>query len=158
LVDEVVMPMESLADTNLILGGDVSLDHVFSHPIQLVVEQVVTPMQSSVDPTLLLESDQSYEVVEPTQSSTDPTLISGSDTSFDHVLNISNLIPSKQGGILLSLSTLPPVEQLRGGGGVNQLLLCLNNYASFKIFTRHSMMITIMQGNKQWHIQHQSHI
>jgi hypothetical protein len=43
-------------------------------------------------------------------------------------------------------------------GGVNQLLPCLNNYASFKIFTRHSMMITIMQGNKQWHIQHQSHI
>ena len=28
----------------------------------------------------------------------------------------------------------------------------------FKIFTRHSMMITIIQGNKQWHIQHQSHI
>ena len=40
----------------------------------------------------------------------------------------------------------------------NQLLPCLNNYASFKIFTRHSMMITIMQGNKQWHIQHQSNI
>jgi hypothetical protein len=48
------------------------------------------------------------------------------------------------------------VGQLRGG--VNQLLPCLNNYASFKIFIRHSMMITIMQGNKQWHIQHQSHI
>jgi hypothetical protein len=48
------------------------------------------------------------------------------------------------------------VGQLRGG--VNQLLPCLNNYASFKIFTRHSMMITIMQGNEQWHIQHQSHI
>jgi hypothetical protein len=48
------------------------------------------------------------------------------------------------------------IGQLRGG--VNQLLSCLNNYASFKIFTRHSMMITIMQGNKQRHIQHQSHI
>jgi hypothetical protein len=48
------------------------------------------------------------------------------------------------------------VGQLRGG--VNQLSLSLNNYASFKIFIRHSMMITIMQGNKQWHIQHQSHI
>jgi hypothetical protein len=35
------------------------------------------------------------------------------------------------------------------GGGVNQLLPCLNNYASFKIFTRHSMMITIMQRDKQ---------
>jgi hypothetical protein len=39
------------------------------------------------------------------------------------------------------------VGQLRGG--VNQLLPCLNNYASFKNFTRHSMMITIMQGYKQ---------
>ena len=48
------------------------------------------------------------------------------------------------------------VGQMRGG--VNQLLLCLNNYASFKFFTRHSMIITIMQENKQWHIQHQSHI
>jgi hypothetical protein len=47
------------------------------------------------------------------------------------------------------------VGQLRGG--VNQLLPCLNNYASFKIFTRHSMMITIMQRDKQRHIQHQSH-
>ena len=47
------------------------------------------------------------------------------------------------------------VGQLRGG--VNQLLPCLNNYASFKIFTRNSMMITIMQRNKQRHIQHQSH-
>jgi hypothetical protein len=26
------------------------------------------------------------------------------------------------------------VGQLRGGGGVNQLLPCLNNYASFKLF------------------------
>jgi hypothetical protein len=35
------------------------------------------------------------------------------------------------------------------GGGVNQLLLCLNNYAHFKLFTEHSMTITIMQGSKQ---------
>jgi hypothetical protein len=48
------------------------------------------------------------------------------------------------------------VGQLRGG--VNQLLPCLNNNASFEIFTRHSMMITIMKRNKQRHIQHQSHI
>jgi hypothetical protein len=46
-------------------------------------------------------------------------------------------------GVLVQLF----VGQLRGG--VNQLLPCLNNYASFKILTRHSMMITIMQGNKQ---------
>jgi hypothetical protein len=49
------------------------------------------------------------------------------------------------------------IGQLRGGG-VNQLLPCLNNYASFNIFTRNSMIITIMQRNKQRHIQHQSHI
>jgi hypothetical protein len=41
-------------------------------------------------------------------------------------------------------SVVEDAGQLRGGGGVNQLLPCLNNYASFKIFTRHSMMITIM--------------
>jgi hypothetical protein len=44
---------------------------------------------------------------------------------------------------------IPIVEQLRGGGGVNQLLPCLNNYAYFKLFTKHSMTITIMHGNKQ---------
>jgi hypothetical protein len=26
------------------------------------------------------------------------------------------------------------IGKLRGGGGVNQLLPCLNNYASFKLF------------------------
>jgi hypothetical protein len=59
--------------------------------------------------------------------------------------------------LLDNIARDPHVGQLRGGG-VNQLLPCLNNYASFKFFTRHSMIITIMQGNKQWHIQHQSHI
>jgi hypothetical protein len=68
LVDEVVMSMQSLVDTTLILGGDVSLDHVVSHPIQPVVEEVVEPMQSSFDPTLLLESDQFSKVVELMQS------------------------------------------------------------------------------------------
>jgi hypothetical protein len=29
-------------------------------------------------------------------------------------------------------------------GGVNQLLLCLNNYAHFKLITKHYMMITII--------------
>jgi hypothetical protein len=35
------------------------------------------------------------------------------------------------------------------GGGVNQLLPCLNNYAYFKLFAEHLMTITIMQGGKQ---------
>jgi hypothetical protein len=39
------------------------------------------------------------------------------------------------------------VGQLRGG--VNQLLLCLNNNAHFKLFTENLMMITIIQGSKQ---------
>jgi hypothetical protein len=65
LVDEVIMSIPYSADTTLILGGDASLDHVVSHPIQPVVEEVVMcPMQSSTDPTLLLESDQSSKVVE----------------------------------------------------------------------------------------------
>jgi hypothetical protein len=33
-----------------------------------------------------------------------------------------------------SMLDVPIVGQLRGGGGVNQLLPCLNNYASFKLF------------------------
>jgi hypothetical protein len=39
------------------------------------------------------------------------------------------------------------VGQLRGG--VNQLLLFLNNYTYFKFFTEHSMTITIMQASKK---------
>jgi hypothetical protein len=50
---------------------------------------------------------------------------------------------------------IPIVGQLRGG--VNQLLLCLNNYSHFELFIEHSMMITIKQGSKQYNIQHQSH-
>jgi hypothetical protein len=41
LVDKVVMPIKYLADTTLVLGGDVSLDHVVMHPIQPMVEEVV---------------------------------------------------------------------------------------------------------------------
>jgi hypothetical protein len=37
----------------------------------------------------------------------------------------------------------------RGGGGVNQLLPCLDNYAYFKLFAENLMTITIMQGGKQ---------
>jgi hypothetical protein len=33
-INEVVMPMQPLVDTTLVLEGDVSLDHVISHPIQ----------------------------------------------------------------------------------------------------------------------------
>jgi hypothetical protein len=64
-------------------------------------------MQSLVDPTLLLESDKSKEVVLSMQSSVDPTPLSGSDVSYDHVLSISISVPSEQGGIPLSSSTLP---------------------------------------------------
>jgi hypothetical protein len=39
------------------------------------------------------------------------------------------------------------VEQLRGG--VNHLLLCLNYYSHFKLFTEHSMTIIMMQISKQ---------
>ena len=63
---------------------------------------------------------------------------------------VKPVVLAKKGSALI-----PIVGQLRGG--VNQLLPCLNNYGSFKIFTGHSMMITMM-GNKQRHIQHQSHI
>jgi hypothetical protein len=60
LIDELVVPMQSSGNTTLVLGDDVSLDHVVSHPIQPVVEEVVVLIQSSFDPTLLLESDESY--------------------------------------------------------------------------------------------------
>jgi hypothetical protein len=40
------------------------------------------------------------------------------------------------------------VGQLRGEV-VNQLLLCLKNYSHFKLFTKHLMTITMMQGSKK---------
>jgi hypothetical protein len=43
---------------------------------------------------------------------------------------------------------LKHVGQLRGGG-VNQLLLGLNNYDYLKLFTQNLMTVTIMQGCKQ---------
>jgi hypothetical protein len=76
-----------------------------------------------------------------------PTLKDMVNEDIQKFLNVRFIYP---------ISNNKCVGQLRGG--VNQLLPCLNNYASFKIFTRHSMMITIMQRNKQRHIQHQSHI
>jgi hypothetical protein len=89
-------------------GGDVSLDHVVSHPIQPTVEEVVVPMKSLADPPLLLKSDKSKEVTFSMQYSVNPTLLLEGYTSFDHVLGISSLVPSKQGSIPLSLSMLPP--------------------------------------------------
>jgi hypothetical protein len=111
-VQPAVVPMQSSADTTPVLGSDVSLDHVVSHPIQPTVEEVVVSMQSSVDPTLLLESDKSKEVTLSMQSSVNPTLLLGGDASFDHVLSISSYVPSKQGSIPLSLSTLPPSPRM----------------------------------------------
>jgi hypothetical protein len=57
--DIVVFPMQSSANTNLILGGDVSLDHVVSHHLQ----PVVMLMQSSTDTTPILGSDVSLHHV-----------------------------------------------------------------------------------------------
>jgi hypothetical protein len=59
LVDEVFMPMQSVADSTLLFGSDSPSYHVVSQPIQLVVEEVIVLMQSLVYPTLLLESVES---------------------------------------------------------------------------------------------------
>jgi hypothetical protein len=112
LIQPVIVPMQSSADTTNVLASDVSLDHVVSHPIQPTVEEVVMPMQSSVDPTLLLESDKSKEVTLPMQSLANPTLLLGGDASFDHVLIISSYVPSEKGSIPLSLSILPPSPRM----------------------------------------------
>jgi hypothetical protein len=76
-------------------------------------------------------------------------------SSINHVSTILLTSPSNNVPTMYQ-SCINYVGQMRGG--VNQLSPRLNNYASFKIFIRHSMMITIIPGNKQWHIQHQSHI
>jgi hypothetical protein len=47
----------------------------------------------------------------------------------------------------MELDLIPIVGQL--SGGVNQLLLCLNNYSYFKLFTDHLMTIIIMHIGKQ---------
>jgi hypothetical protein len=107
LVDEVIVLIPYSADNSLVLGGDASLGLVVSHPFQQVVEAIVASMQYLVNPTLLLESDQSSKVVSTTQYLDDPTLLLGSDTYFEYIFSISSSIPSKQGGIPLSSSTLP---------------------------------------------------
>jgi hypothetical protein len=87
--------MKSSADTTVVLGSDASLYHVFSHHIQPMVEEVAMSMQSSIDPTLLLNSDKYKEVTLSMQFSTNPTLLFGVDAYFDHVLSISNYVPSE---------------------------------------------------------------
>jgi hypothetical protein len=108
----VVTSMQSSANTTPFLGGDVSLNLIVLHPIQPMVEDVVVSMQSSVDLTLLLESDKSKEVTLSMQSLFNPTLLLEGDASFDRVLSISSLVPSKQGRITLSSSTLPPIPRV----------------------------------------------
>jgi hypothetical protein len=130
VVEKVVTPMQSLVDPTLLLesvestnmvipiqssvyptpllGGAVHVDHVFSHPIQPMVEKVVTPMQSLVDLTLHLESVDSIKVVRPMQCLSYSTLLLGSDVSTDCVFSTSNSIHLEQGGIPLTLRTPPP--------------------------------------------------
>jgi hypothetical protein len=112
LVDALVVPMQSSSSTTLLLGIDASLDHVVSHSIQPMVEEVVMSIQSSVDPNILLESDNSKEVTLFMPSLANPTLLLGGDASFNHVLRISSYVPSEQGGIPLSLSTIPPSPRM----------------------------------------------
>jgi hypothetical protein len=68
----------------------VPLDHVFSQPMQPLVEKVVMLTQSSADPTPLL----------------------GSKVSTDYVFNISSSMLSEQGGIPLAPSTPPPIPRM----------------------------------------------
>jgi hypothetical protein len=84
------MLMQSSADTTPIFGVDTSLDLVVLHPIQLMVEEVVASMQFSVDPALLV-------------------LVL---YLLYHVLRISISVPSAQGSIPLSLSTIPPIPRV----------------------------------------------
>jgi hypothetical protein len=133
LVDEAVVPMQYSPYTTPVLGGDSSLDHVVSHPIQPLVEEVVVLMQSSIDPTLLLESDKSKEVVSPMQYLTDPSPLSGSDAYFNHVLTIFNSIPSDQGGIPLSSSMPPPSPRMFSFDWNNLVEPHLPSFAPFQI-------------------------
>jgi hypothetical protein len=56
-------------------------------------------------------------------------------------------------------SLLKLLRQLRGGGGVNQLLLCLNNIKSIKPFLIfHQVTINIIHHMNTINNEHQSHI
>jgi hypothetical protein len=104
--------MQSLTDTSPILGSDASLELVISHPIQPTVQEVVMLMQYLVDTTLLLGRDKSKELALPLKSSVNTTLLLGGDAYFDHVFSVSSSIPSTQGIIPLSSSTLPPCPRV----------------------------------------------
>jgi hypothetical protein len=88
--DTMVMSMQSSAHTTLLLGGDVSLNHVVLHRVQ----PAVASMQSSTNTTLIFGVDASLELVvshpiQPMvekvvvlmQYSSDPTLLLESDKS-----------------------------------------------------------------------------
>jgi hypothetical protein len=105
LVDEVVVSMQSSADSTLVFGGDASLDHVLSHHIQPMVEEVVMLMKSLVDPTLLLESEKSKEVTLSMKSLANSTLLLG-------VMHIS------------TMSLAFPVQYLLNKGAFHSLRIC----------------------------------
>jgi len=63
VIEEVVVSTQSSVDPTLILGGDVSLDHVVFQYIQPMVEEVIMLMQSSVDPNFLFGSEPSFDYV-----------------------------------------------------------------------------------------------
>jgi hypothetical protein len=90
LVDTMIILMKSLADTNIIFGGDVFLDHVVSYPIQALV----MTMKSPIDTTHVFGGDASLDLVvshpiQPTveevvvsmQYSINPTLLLESEKS-----------------------------------------------------------------------------
>jgi hypothetical protein len=60
--------MKYSVNTTLIVGSDVSLDLVVSHPFQPTVEEVVVSMKSLTNPTLLFKGDKFEEVKLPMQS------------------------------------------------------------------------------------------
>jgi hypothetical protein len=117
LVEKMVMLMQSSSDTTLLLGGDVSLDHVVSHHVQ----PMVVSMQSSTNNTPIFGSDASLdlvfshpiqptieEVVIPMQYSVDPTLL----------LKNGNY---KEGTFLMQ-SSVNPTLLLRGDASFNHVL------------------------------------
>jgi hypothetical protein len=121
VVEKVVMLMQSSTNPTPLLGVDAPSYPVVSQSIQLVVEKVVTPMQYLAKATHPLGANTpSYHVflqsiypmveklVASMQCSTDPTLLMRSDVSIDYVFSISSLVPSGQGGIMLTSSTTPP--------------------------------------------------
>jgi hypothetical protein len=92
LVDTIVTPMQSSADTPFPLGVDVSFDLVVSH----LVQPMVVSMQYSTETSPMFGGDASLDLVvshlvHPTvvskQSSTDNTLVLGGDSPLDLVVS-----------------------------------------------------------------------